>query len=224
MSRAELFLLGGLVVVGGLLWAFIGIADEVLEGETQALDEAVLLWFREPGNPADPIGPSWVLEAVRDITALGSFPVLGLVVIAALIFLLLTGKRVIALLLAVSVVGGTIVSSVLKEFIGRPRPSIEHAAEVFTASFPSGHALVSAVTYLTLGALLARTQERAAVRGYIIGLAVLVTLMIGVSRLYLGVHYPTDVLAGWCLGAMWAGLCLIVAVWLQRRGEAEGAS
>src|SRR5690606_21025420 len=159
--------------------------------------------------------------AMRDLTALGSFSVLGLMVIAVLGYLLLTGKRVMALLVLVSVIGGTLVSSVLKELFSRPRPSLEHAAEVFTASFPSGHALISTVTYLTLGALLARVQASARLRVYIIGIAVLLSLVIGLSRLYLGVHYPTDVLAGWCLGAAWAGLCLAAAAWLQRRGTAE---
>jgi len=219
LGRAEIWILVSLAVSAALILGFVGIADEVLEGETQDIDMAVLQALRAADGT--PLGPGWINEAMRDLTALGSFSVLGLMVIAVLGYLLLTGKRVMALLVLVSVIGGTLVSSVLKELFSRPRPSLEHAAEVFTASFPSGHALISTVTYLTLGALLARVQASARLRVYIIGIAVLLALVIGLSRLYLGVHYPTDVLAGWCLGAAWAGLCLAVAAWLQRRGTAE---
>ena len=218
-DKGELRLLAVLAFGAGLAFAFAAIADEVLEGETQDFDLAVLQALR--GADGGPIGPGWLREAMRDLTALGSFSVLGLVVVAVLGYLLLTGKRVMALLVLVSVIGGTLVSSVLKQLFGRPRPDLEAAAEVFTASFPSGHALISAVTYLTLGALLARVQRSARLRVYIIGVAVLLTLVIGLSRLHLGLHYPTDVLAGWCLGAAWACLCLAVAAWLQRRGTAE---
>lgn len=218
-GRGELWLLLTLAASAALVLGFVGIADEVLEGETQTLDMAVLDLLR--GADGRPVGPGWLTEAMRDLTALGSFSVLGLMVVAVLGYLLLTKKRVMALLVLVSVIGGTLVSSGLKELFSRPRPSIEHAAEVFTASFPSGHALISTVTYLTLGALLARVQGSARLRVYIIAIAVLLALVIGLSRLYLGVHYPTDVLAGWCLGAAWAGLCLAVASWLQRRGAAE---
>ncbi|HEV7277434.1 MAG TPA: phosphatase PAP2 family protein [Devosiaceae bacterium] len=219
LGKGELWILAALAVSAALVLGFAGIAEEVLEGETQNIDMAVLQLLRNADQT--PIGPSWFIEAVRDLTALGSFSVLGLMVIAILGYLLLTGKRVMALLVLVSVIGGTLVSSVLKELFSRPRPSFEHAAEVFTASFPSGHALISTVTYLTLGVLLARVQASARVRVYIIAIAVLLSLVIGLSRLFLGVHYPTDVLAGWCLGAAWAGLCLAVAAWLQRRGTAE---
>lgn len=219
LGKAEIWILVSLAVSAALILGFVGIADEVLEGDTQDIDLAVLQALRAADGT--PIGPGWVNEAIRDLTALGSFSVLGLMVIAVLGYLLLTGKRVMALLVLVSVIGGTLVSSVLKELFSRPRPSLEHAAEVFTASFPSGHALISTVTYLTLGALLARVQASARLRVYIIAIAALLSLVIGLSRLYLGVHYPTDVLAGWCLGAAWAGLCLAVAAWLQRRGTAE---
>jgi undecaprenyl-diphosphatase len=219
LGRGELWLLAALAVSAALVLGFVGIADEVLEGETQDFELALLQTLRGPNG--DPLGPGWLTEAIRDLTALGSFSVLGLMVAGVLGYLLLTGKRVMALLVLVSVIGGTLVSSLLKELFSRPRPDLAHAAEVFTASFPSGHALISTVTYLTLGVLLARVQASARVRVYIIGMAVLLALVIGLSRLYLGVHYPTDVLAGWCLGAAWAGLCLVAAAWLQRRGAAE---
>jgi undecaprenyl-diphosphatase len=145
------------------------------------------------------------------------------VTLAVIGFLLIDGKRHAALLVLVSIGGGTLLSSGLKGLFDRPRPDlVPHGVEVYTMSFPSGHATLSAVTYLTLGALLARVQPRRRVKAYLLSVAVLLAVLIGASRVYLGVHWPTDVLAGWCVGAAWAMLCWTVATWLQRRGEVEG--
>ena len=123
-----------------------------------------------------------------------------------------------------AVVGGTLLSTALKMGFERPRPDlVPHGTRIYTASFPSGHAMLSAVTYLTLGALLARVQKRRRVKALLLGLAILITLLVGMSRVYLGVHWPSDVLAGWCVGAAWAALCWFVALQLQRRGEVERA-
>jgi len=206
----------GLGGVAALVALFLKIADEVGEGSTKAFDEGVLLALRTPGNPTDPIGPPWLEEMARDVTSLGSFAVLGLLVIGVVLYLLLAGKRGTALLMLVSVVGGTVISTVLKMGYDRPRPELTEVARVFTASFPSGHSMLSAVTYLTLGALLAQAQPNRRLKGYFIGAAVTVTILVGISRLYLGVHYPTDVLAGWAVGAAWAALCLVLATWLRR--------
>ncbi len=160
---------------------------------------------------------------VRDVTALGSFAGLGIVFLASLGYLLLLGKRALALLMAAAVLGGVTISTLLKVAFDRPRPDVEGAAQVFTASFPSGHAMLSAVTFLTLGALLARTNGDHRIRVYFMSLAVLLTVLVGLSRIYLGVHYPSDVLAGWCLGTAWALLCWTVALRLQRSGQVEGS-
>ena len=203
-------------------WAFIELAGEVLEGETTAFDRTVLLALRESGDPANPIGPGWLQEAARDITALGGHAVLGVVTLASIAYLLMTGKSHAALLVVASVGGGMLVSTALKLGFERPRPDlVPHAVRVYTASFPSGHAMLSAVAYLTLGALLARVQPRRRVKAFLIGLAVILTLMIGASRVYLGVHWPSDVLAGWCVGAAWASLCWFIALQLQRQGQVE---
>jgi undecaprenyl-diphosphatase len=220
-ARREL----ALIAAALLLLAFGQLAAEVLEGETLAFDKAVLLALREPDNLAEPIGPAWFDEAARDITALGSFACLGLLLAAATGYLLLRRKRATATLLLVSVIGGTIVSTLLKFAFDRPRPDVvTPAARVFTASFPSGHATMSAITFLTIAALLARSKVEVPVKAYVVVLGVLLTLLVGLSRIYLGVHYPTDVLAGWCLGAAWAAMCWGIAARLQQRGAVEPPS
>jgi undecaprenyl-diphosphatase len=138
------------------------------------------------------------------------------------VYLLLAGKRATALFVIAAVVGGMLLSTALKIGFERPRPDLVPAAtRVYTASFPSGHAMLSAITYLTLGALLARVEERRRVKAFLIGVAVTLTMLVGISRVYLGVHWPSDVLAGWCVGAAWAALCWFVALQLQRRGQVE---
>lgn len=211
-----------LFAAAAALVGFAAIADEVLEGETHGFDEALLLAFRNPADHADPIGPAWLEIAMRDITALGSTSVLMLVTLIAIGFLLMAGKRGAALLVTLSIAGGTALSLALKSGFDRPRPDlVAHLVDVHTLSFPSGHAMLTAVTFLTLGALLARTQRSRRLRAYIVGIALFLTLLVGSSRVYLGVHWPTDVLAGWCVGSAWALICWMLALWLQRRGEIE---
>jgi undecaprenyl-diphosphatase len=158
-------------------------------------------------------------EMARDITALGSFAVLSIVVFAVVIYLLMAHQRVAAFWILAAVGGGVILSSLLKLVYERPRPDlVTPAARVFTTSFPSGHATVSTITYLTLGALLASLHDSLRFKIYFLSLAILLAVAVGVSRVYLGVHYPTDVLAGWCIGAAWAAFCWTIFRWLQRRG------
>ena len=208
-----------LLVAGGLL-AFMTLAQEIREGGTRAFDRAILLALRHPDDLARPIGPGWLQSLARDITAFGGTGILVLISLAVTGFLALAHKRGAAILVFASVGGGILLSSLLKSGFERPRPDlVPHAVQVYTASFPSGHAMLSAVTYLTLGALLARIQPRPGLKFYILGLAVLLTVLVGASRVYLGVHWPTDVLGGWCMGAAWAMLCWLVARWLQSRGK-----
>jgi undecaprenyl-diphosphatase len=204
------------------VWAFVALAGEVREGDTAALDRTILLSLRNPNDLSDPIGPTWLEEAARDITALGGHAVLTIVTLAVLAYLLLTRRRAAALFVVVAVGGGMLLSTGLKLGFERPRPDlVPHGARVYTASFPSGHSMLSAVTYLTLGALLARVEKVWRVRIFLVGLAVALTLVVGMSRVYLGVHWPSDVLAGWCGGAAWASLCWFVALQLQRKGQVE---
>lgn len=200
-----------LVVVAAVLLLFGLLADEVVEGDTMALDRVVLLWFRLPGNPAVPIGPLWLQEAVRDITSLGSFSVLGIITIAAVLQLLLSHQLRLAAYIGASVLGGTLVSSVLKVLFDRPRPDIPGAPHVFTASFPSGHATLSAVVFLTLAAILMAAAPERRLKMFYLALGIFLTIVVGISRVYIGVHYPTDVIAGWMVGSAWALLCWVGA-------------
>ena len=203
-------------------WAFLALADYVTEGETHEWDQAIMLALRDPGNTADPLGPGWLEEAARDVTALGGTAILLMVTLASIVYLLMAGKRAAAVLVFVTVDGGLLLSNLLKAFFDRPRPDlVAHAVRVYTASFPSGHAMLSAVVYLTLGALLASIVERQRIKVFFMGLAIVLTILIGSSRVYLGVHWPSDVLAGWCVGAAWAALCWFIALNLQRDGQVE---
>jgi undecaprenyl-diphosphatase len=212
------------LLIGGALMAFAELADEVADGETHAFDRAVMLAMREPNDHENPLGPAWLEMVARDVTSLGGTTVLALVTVATIGFMLLRRKWGGAIFVLVSVAGGTLISSALKAIFDRPRPDlVPHAVEVSSASFPSGHSMLAMVTYLTLGAVLAEVQTSQRVKVYILGWAVFLALIVGLSRVYLGVHWPTDVLAGWCIGSAWALLCGSVALWMQRRGMIDAA-
>lgn len=217
---------GALAVVialgAALLFAFIKLADVVIEGETRPFDEAILLALRMPGDVSQPIGPLWLQEMVRDFTALGSIGVLTIITLGVIGWMVFSGKQRTAGLVLVAVVGGVVFSSLLKLGFARPRPDlVPHSVAVFTNSFPSGHAMMSAVVYLTLGFLVARTQHAVALKVYLLSLALFLALLVGASRVYLGVHWPSDVLAGWVVGACWALLCSFVMSRLQETGQIE---
>ncbi len=218
-ERLTLLVLGGAAT---LVLAFVKIAEEVMEGDTGGIDRRLLLSLRNPANLADPIGPRWLEEMMRDFTALGGVGVVVLLVAGVAGFLALTGKRRTALLVLAAITGGIALSMLTKAGFARPRPDlVPHGSIVYTSSFPSGHSTMSAVVYLTLGALLARTQSAARVKLYVMGGAALLTLLVGVSRVYLGVHWPSDVLAGWVLGSAWAVLSWLAMLWLQDHGQVE---
>jgi undecaprenyl-diphosphatase len=201
-----------------LLWGFLSLADEVMEGDTTTVDTRILLAFRKADDPSRPIGPQWVENSLLDVTALGGPTVLGLVVVSVAGFLLLQTRYHTALVVLATAASGEIANMAMKNLFLRPRPTIvPHLRDVSSTSFPSGHAMESAIIYLTLGAMLMRLAERRITKIYCIGIAVFMTLLVGISRVYLGVHYPTDVVAGWMFGFFWASLCWIVA----RRFEKE---
>jgi undecaprenyl-diphosphatase len=210
----------GIVALGA--FAFMAIADEALEGDTHAFDESILKALREPGDASNPIGPAWLADMMADLTALGGIAVLTLLVVGVVFYLLSVGKRGTALLVGGAVGSGAILSSLLKLGFDRPRPDlVAHLSHAYSSSFPSGHAMLSAVTYLTLGVLLARAHEGRRTKIIVMTYGVTLTVLIGLSRIYLGVHWPTDVMAGWALGAAWAAVWWLIAWQLQRRGKIE---
>lgn len=216
-DRDELWLLLGILALVGAALLVANLAGEVLEGDTLEFDKRLLASLRRAGDPSQPIGPAWLEIAALDITALGSATVLGLTVAAIVGFLLLLGLYRNAAFVLVASAGGWLLNDVLKELFARPRPQVvPHLREVMTLSFPSGHALTSAVVFLTLGALLMRVAERRLVKFYCMFVALVATLLVGATRVYLGVHYPTDVLAGWLIGVSWALLCWLVERSLER--------
>ena len=210
----------GALAAGSLV--FIEVAEEVMEGETRAIDRVLLLSLRNPANLADPIGPVWLEEAIRDCTALGGVALLSLVSLCVIAQLVLSKKPKAAGFVAASVLGALLLSLALKSVFARPRPDlVPQLSHVASTSFPSGHSMLSAAVYLTLGTLLARVQPNLLLKAHVLGWAILLTLLVGFSRVYTGVHWPSDVLAGWAAGAAWAGLCGVVARALQRRGHLE---
>lgn len=215
-------LIAGLLV-SLALFGFVSIADEVVEGETHAFDETIMLALRDAADPADPLGPAWLELTARDLTALGGIPVLTLVTLLTVVYLLMVHRRGAALLVTISVGGGVLLNTVLKQSFDRPRPDlVPHGVEVLTASFPSGHAMMTAIAYLTLAALLMRVLPERRLKAFVLGAAALIVGIVGLSRVYLGVHWPTDVLAGWTIGFAWATAWWLVAAILQRRGRLAG--
>lgn len=206
-----------LVLLSLGLFGFFKLTEEVVEGDTRGFDQSVLLWFRNKADLSDPIGPQWLEVVVRDITALGGLVILGLLTIAACGYLWLTQRHKLALFVAVSIPAGALLNTLLKEYFTRPRPDIvPHGTGAALSSFPSGHAMMSAVVFLTLGALLSLSTENTRIKIYILFWSVFLTVIVGISRVYLGVHWPTDIIAGWIAGGTWAVLCLLVGHWLVR--------
>jgi undecaprenyl-diphosphatase len=204
------------------IWAFVLLAGLVTHGRVQPLDEKLMLGLRVEHEPSRPRGPQWLPGAMRDVTALGSAPVLLIFVLA--VAGALAARRqyhALGLLLAASA-GGILLNELLKGLFARPRPDLAlRLTDVRSLSFPSGHAMQSAIIYLTLAAFLARFVQARALKVYFVAFAFLLSLLVGLSRVYLGVHYPSDVLAGWCAGLAWALVCWTVARRLQRRGAVE---
>ena len=220
--RSELGTLAAVLVFAGGLLGFALLADEMMEGDTHTFDRKILLSMRSADDVRNPIGPPWFESAAQDLTSLGSNTVLVLVSLSVIGFLVLSRAFGAAVLVFASVSGGVLMLALLKAAFVRARPDfVPHAVQVFTDSFPSGHATLSAITYLTLGALLARVQPHRRFKAYLLGIAIMLTLLVGTTRVYLGVHWPTDVIAGWCIGSAWAIACWLAAVWFQRRGQVE---
>lgn len=209
------------LVALGVMGGFFEFASEIRERETEKFDEAVLTAMRKPGDLSRPLGSPRVGEVARDLTALGGVTVLSLVTLVSFGTAVFSGRTKLGWLAVSAVIAGSVATSLLKHGYNRPRPGIfEHGSWVYNASFPSGHSMMSAVVYLTLGILVARIQRRASVRWFILSVSATLTFLVGLSRIYLGVHWPTDVAGGWMLGGAWAILFWLVAMRVDPvRGE-----
>lgn len=221
LKRFEARVLIGVMLAAGAVWAFLNVASEMSEGETQAIDRKLILMLRTPGDLDNPIGGRNVEEAVRDITALGGTTLVVVIGVVAVLSFLFHKKRLHALVMAGVVLAAWASSSATKALYSRPRPDlVPHEAYVYSASFPSGHSTMSAAVFLTLAMLVASLEPLRRSKALAYVLASLVIVGVGFSRVYLGVHWPTDVLAGWCLGAAWAlvGWVVLRALGGQARG------
>jgi undecaprenyl-diphosphatase len=206
------------VIAGGLL-VFLALAVLVAGGEPLDADRSLMLLLRDANDPTRPLGPEWLTGVGRDFTALGSIGVLSFITLAVGAFLALQGRGQMAAFVVSAVATGMLLSWALKLGFDRARPDlVPHATVVYSPGFPSGHALLSAVAYLTLAALLARIQPQRRVQVFLVTTAALLSLLIGTTRVFLGVHWPSDVAAGWAAGAVWASACQLLAGNLERRG------
>lgn len=216
-------LLGNLVLLIFAIGVFAEIADEVREGEHLAVEERIMHAFRE-GDPPHPIGPPWLTDVARDVTALGSVAVLTSLVLLVAGFLAFSRRFAASLFVLVASAGGLGLNNALKALFDRERPDEAfRLIEVHSLSFPSGHAMLSATIYLTLAVLLTRLVERRREKSYILGTALLLSFFVGLSRVFLGVHYPTDVVAGWAAGVAWALICWFASHLIGRRRLARAA-
>lgn len=217
VARTEIVALTALFIVAAGIMTFVELADDMTEADGRAFDQTVLLAMRSGGS-TDGWGPPWLETAALDLTALGGIAVLGLFAVIVVLFLVLQRKRLSALLLVLGLAGGVALSEGLKAIFERDRPpEAFRAVETINASFPSGHALLSAVFYLSIGVMLTRAFPRRRFKAYVLGVALLLTLIVGLTRVYLAAHWATDVLAGWSIGAAWAMALWLVAYSVQRR-------
>jgi len=216
LLRIEILIMTGILFLLLFVWGGLELRNFFVFERAQQFDEWLLLSVRDAENPEMLFGPHWVDEAVRDITALGGPAVMTFMIIAVMGYLLLKRNYRSAALVIVATVGGLIISLLLKDFFMRDRPLIVPALMVETSpSFPSGHSMLSAIVYLTLGSLLTRLEISARIRVYTISVAIFIAALIGITRILLGVHYPTDVIFGWIAGFFWASLCWFVMMILQ---------
>lgn len=213
----ESVLLAALALIGTAGWIFLEIQDNIRSGAAFDFDERILLFFRVPGSPEILLGPPWIEYAARDLTSLGGRAVLTLVTLAVSGVFLLRRQFQPLILLWIIVMGGTLLMGELKTFYARPRPDLNLRLSGETSlSFPSGHAMMSTMIYMTLAVMVAEFQEGRRMRVYTVSFAAFLAALIGLTRVVLGVHYPSDVIAGWTVGICWALFCWLVAHWLKR--------
>lgn len=216
-ALAEPLLLGVALALNCGVWGFLKLADAVRESGTLSWDDRLLLMLRRPGAPGEPRGPAWLSVVVRDLSAMGGPLVMSIVVGSVCGYLFILGHRRSAWRLAVAAGGGAL-AVLLKHTFSRPRPGVvPHLMDATSTSFPSGHSMMSAVVYVTLGVMIARLTPSVVGRVYVLLVVGAVSVLVGFSRVYLGVHYPSDVVAGWAAGLVWGLVYFFVLRWFSSR-------
>ncbi len=222
--REFVLLLAAATLCGSVL-IFVEVTDEVMEGGFNHAEQQWMRSLRSPEDLSQPIGPRWLQHVGLDISALGGGAVLSVMTLIVMGYLLIERRFHAVIFLLVAALGGLFLNKSLKALFGRERPDIvPHLSEVSSASYPSGHSMLSSIIYLTLGVMLARSVKSRTLKIYCISVALGLSFFIGLSRVFLGVHYPTDVVAGWAAGTGYAMLCALAAYWLQTRGAVEPES
>jgi undecaprenyl-diphosphatase len=225
IARTEIAALSALFVVTAGITIFADLAEDMREGDGQAFDQSILSAMRPHADLSDAWGPWWLEEAAADLTSLGGIAVLTLFATIVILFLFLQRKHLSALLLLVGLGGGVVLSEGLKSVFERDRPpQIYQAVDTINASFPSGHALLSAVFYLSIAVMLTRAFPERRFKAYVLGVGVALTLIVGMTRIYLGAHWATDVFAGWSVGAAWAMTLWLVSYGIARRQRRHHAA
>lgn len=222
--REFVLLLAAATLCGSML-VFVEVTDQVMEGGLHDAEQQWMRSLRSPDDPSQPLGPRWLQHVGLDVSALGGGAVLTLMTLVVCGYLLIERRFYNVIFLLVAAVGGLVLNKFLKALFGRERPDIvPHLSEVSSASYPSGHSMLSSIVYLTLGVMLARSVKSRTLKIYFVSVALGLSFFIGLSRVYLGVHYPTDVVAGWAAGTGYAMICALAAYWLQSRGTVEPES
>ena len=222
-KKTEVF--GMLMMLTGLA-VFVALAAQLGTPSVQRFDESVVRSLRNVKDLAQPSGPSWFKELTRDFTALGGYGILSTITILVTTFLHLERRPARAHFVVVTIVAGYSLSMTLKALIARPRPDIvPWLSHVHSSSFPSGHSMMSAVVYLSLGLMLSDLTSRRLVKTFVIAAPLTISSLVGLSRVYMGVHYPTDVVAGWWLGISWSLACwLAIRRWRAFRDVRKALS
>lgn len=221
-SSREIKILINLFILVAAVLIFSYVAKEVISGSTQHFDDWALNLLRSNENVKVPIGPAWLTLLLTDITALGGATVIFILTLLVVLYLYFQKNYELMCLVLFASVGGALLSIGLKELFSRERPPIiYHLLTVKSLSFPSGHAMMSSVIYLTLGAMLAKIQTIKNLKIYVLISSITLVFLIGISRIYLGVHYPSDVFAGWAVGLAWASFCWLTAQYFERKKRAK---
>lgn len=217
------FVFIAMAALAGAMLVLAVLGRTIAGGERFAFDSGIMLWLRQAGNPAVPAGPLWLKQAMIDVTALGGETVLTLAAAVTILFLAVNRHLLAAALVFAGTTTGSIAVALAKHLVGRERPAlVDHLVEVGSASFPSGHAANGAIIYLTIALVSIQVVHRHSARVFLLAAALLLVAAIGASRVYLGVHWPSDVLAGWSFGTLWALAWWALGSWLRTRSQTNG--